>query len=228
MAANPLLECSITKALPEYPRVIALYEEAFPPEERIPFDELESMAEQDVVEFVAYFDENTGADRMAEDRCGEAAIDDAPRPIRDRNRTRALCGFSFSIAMKEYVYLLFLAVDTSARSKGYGSRILAQIRAHHPGETIVLDIEPLDTDAPNLGQRERRLAFYLRNGFSPTGYDLYEDDMRYSVLASAGEGGGRFDARSFEVAVAETLGGVLPTRLEAADNTDNRLTESER
>jgi ribosomal protein S18 acetylase RimI-like enzyme len=61
--------------------------------------------------------------------------------------------------------VLYLAVDGSLRGKGYGSRVLSQIKAEKPGQRTVLNIEPLDEKAPNAEQRRKRLAFYERNGF---------------------------------------------------------------
>ena len=54
------------------------------------------------------------------------------------------------------VWLFYLAVNDSIRSRGYGSRILSSVRWHAAGRTVVLELEPLDDGAPNLEQRRRR------------------------------------------------------------------------
>lgn len=139
-----------------------LYEEAFPPEERVDTHLLDEFAREPTVEFTAYYD----ADEF--------------------------CGFSYSIDTGTYLYLLFLAVRANGRSRGYGTRILERLKARFPERTIVLEIEPLDPSAPNADQRERRLAFYQRNGFVLAGFDSIEGDMTYTLLKSTGH----FDAAS--------------------------------
>ena len=44
---------------------------------------------------------------------------------------------------------------------------------------IVLDIEPLDENASNHEQREKRYHFYKKNGFKTTSYFIEdEEDMK--------------------------------------------------
>lgn len=199
---NILIEASVTEALPEYSQVIDLYEEAFPPEERFPVDELNEMAALPAIDFTAYFDED------AADEGGEASG--------GASSGRTLCGFTYSVISDPYLYLLFLAVSASERGRGYGSQILSQVKARYPGLAIVLDIEPLDPEAPNSEQRVRRLAFYERNGFSLTGYDLYEDDMRYTVLSTLPAD--EFDPDAFSNAMEAATHGVFPMRLVRASD----------
>jgi hypothetical protein len=52
---------------------------------------------------------------------------------------------------------------------------------------------------------ESRLAFYKKNGFAPTGFTSYEDDMTYTVLATKIP----FDAAAFMEGVARATGGLL-------------------
>ena len=130
MSMRRLEEKPVTRQLPEAEQVMRLYAEAFPDEERIPESELWQMACREQVEFTAYYDVGT------------------------------FCGFTFCIDAGCYLYIVYLAVDAQARAKGYGSRVLAQLRERHPHATFVLEIEPLDEDAPNLHQRIKRLAFY--------------------------------------------------------------------
>jgi hypothetical protein len=59
--------------------------------------------------------------------------------------------------------VLYLAIDDSLRGKGYGSRILSQIKAEKPGQRIVLNIEPLDDKAPQR-RAEKETARLLREG----------------------------------------------------------------
>ncbi len=177
--AGALREVEVRPFSAIYPKVIKLYEEAFVPEERIDCGVLDELASEPAVAYTAYFDAD------------------------------AFCGFSYSIDTGNYLYLLFLAVCAEDRSRGYGTRILGQIKARFPGRIIVLEIEQIDPAAPNAVQRERRLAFYQRNGFAPAGYDSIEGDMTYTVLKTAGA----FDAISCVNETTRALQGLIPFEL---------------
>ena len=92
------------------------------------------------------------------------------------------CGFSYSVTAFGLHFLLFFAVEESLRSQGYGSAILAMLRREH--ETVVLNIEPLDPEAPDLALRQSRYRFYRRNGFFDTGCHVLEADGIFRVLAT--------------------------------------------
>ena len=158
---------SITELSADYAQVVRLYEEAFPPIEQLDLKLLNKLAVRDGVDFLAYYDE------------GE------------------LCGFSYSVAGADYLYLLFLAVDGAKRSKGVGTRILAHLVETHPDCAIALEIEPLDPNAPNYDLHLARARFYERNGFSFTGYDTVAPGMTYSILCTSET----FDADAFVAAV---------------------------
>lgn len=181
-AEDALAKRVVTEQLPEFDQVIATYEEAFPADERIAVKVLIDLAERREVEFIAYYE---GAQ---------------------------LVGFTYSVANEGYLYVVFLAVCPTIRGAGFGSRILAQLREDHPDLVHTLAIEPLDADAPNLAQRKSRLRFYERNGFSLMGYDLYEDGMRYSLLANSPA----FDPDAFVSAMNTAAQGKLPVVLDKA------------
>ena len=141
-------------------QVSALYEEAFPPNERIPMRSMLVGALSSQVAFSAYYE---GAD------------------------AEAPCGLSYTMVCGRYLYVLFLAVDANVRGMGIGTLILAHLRSTYPALVQVLEIEPLDEPADNHAQRVARLAFYERNGFVRVGYDLLEGDMRYTMLATSND-----------------------------------------
>lgn len=152
----------VTRRLPQYREVIDLYRRAFPPEERLPLWHMRLMALRRDVGFRAWLDDG------------------------------ALVGLTYTVDSPATVWLFYLAVNDSVRSRGYGSRILNGVRRHAAGRTVVLELEPLDDGAPNLEQRRRRLAFYERGGFALTGYRIHEGDQSYSVMAD-----GAFDPGAF-------------------------------
>ena len=61
-------------------------------------------------------------------------------------------------------FVLYLAVNGEERGKGYGSQILDILKSAYVDKAIVLNIEPIDENAPNAEQRKSRLRFYNRNG----------------------------------------------------------------
>jgi GNAT superfamily N-acetyltransferase len=98
-----------------------------------------------------------------------------------------LRGFTHSVATEDVLFLLFFAVNDDCRGQGWGSEILTKLKAENPGRTVVLNVELLDPEANNYDQRLRRMAFYKRNGFFDTGYDVDEVGGTFRVLATKPE-----------------------------------------
>ena len=95
------------------------------------------------------------------------------------------CGFTSSVTVGELHFLLFFAVEDELRGKGYGSAILSAIKGKHP--QVVLNVEPLVEDAPNLQERKNRFAFYGKNGFFDTGWHVWEVGGMFRVLSTRQE-----------------------------------------
>ena len=92
---------------------------------------------------------------------------------------------TYAIYTDNLVYLLFLAVEGSKQSQGYGSQILAQIKKEAGVRPCVLTIEPMDEkDASNRNQRLKRLAFYERNGYQLLNHFYFEGTERYQILTT--------------------------------------------
>lgn len=144
---------SIIEGTDDELEMMRLMETAFPPNEQATLEFLTTQAKRDEVSLLAYRDE------------------------------KRFCGFAFMIEGTDLVYVLYLAVDETLRSKGYGARMLADIEQRFPGKTITLDIEPVEEPAPNVVQRKKRRGFYLRNGFIPTGWINCCGDDRFEVFA---------------------------------------------
>lgn len=94
----------------------------------------------------------------------------------------AFCGFTYSVTCGDLHFLLFFAIDEPFRSRGYGSAILSLLKGTYG--TVVLNIEPLVEDAPNLPQRQHRYGFYRHNGFFDTGYHVWEVGGMFRVLST--------------------------------------------
>ena len=96
-----------------------------------------------------------------------------------------LVGFACIIENEDTAYLFFLAVDPHRRNSGYGSAILASISKAYKDKTLFLLAED-----PELGDdrtmRKRRIAFYARNGFLPSGIKAIEYGVQYVFLCHHG------------------------------------------
>ncbi len=154
----------VTKDSPFLPQVKALYESAFPANERIPIKQL--LDNKIKREFWAFFvnDESDGA------------------------ATPTFCGFSNSISHGDITNIVYFAVVPELRSRGYGSQILQTIREKHPDSRIVVDIEVEEDskDAEELERRNRRRDFYLRNGFGASPVDYHWQGEHYRLLTAGG------------------------------------------
>ena len=122
------------------PALRALYESAFPREERIPWEDLLRLVEEMPLEFAEY--------RDGEELLGITIV--YPRP--------------------RLSWFWYFAVPEEKRGRGIGQRILSALLVRYEGRSAVLDMEdPAQPGAPNAAQRLRRRDFYLRNGFRETG-----------------------------------------------------------
>lgn len=144
----------ISQKVPQYNEVLRLMKTAFPANEQIPVWLLKLLALQKGVEFNAFYDENN------------------------------LCGISYTIENKTMIFVFYLAVNDNIRSKGYGSRILQYVKEHAGEKNIVLNVEAIKPDAPNLEQRKSRIRFYQKNGIEDTRYTFADGGEAYSVLSS--------------------------------------------
>ena len=74
-------------------------------------------------------------------------------------------GFASVIIYKHICYIFFLAVSEEHRSKGYGSKILKEIRNLYKDNVILLCYEYVDPSYIDYENRKRREKFYMNNGF---------------------------------------------------------------
>ena len=82
---------------------------------------------------------------------------------------------------------MFLAVDNSLRGEGYGSAILAEIRDKYPDKKLIVSIEPCEDTSPDIEIRKRRKAFYGRNGYGETDFQIKLSGVVQDVLIANGE-----------------------------------------
>ena len=85
---------------------------------------------------------------------------------------------------KDIVYLYYLAIAPSHRSKRYGSQILEHLKDRYPKQRILLNIEKVDETAENYKQRFKRKKFYEKNGFQNAEFEIETEDIVYEILYS--------------------------------------------
>ena len=74
------------------------------------------------------------------------------------------------------VFIENFAVSKKARGKGIGSVILTEVKEYYKNETIILEVEtPFDE------MSERRIGFYMRNGFILNVYGYVQPQINSEV-----------------------------------------------
>lgn len=129
-----------------------LYEEAFPDEEKIPWDDLMRLMEEMSLDFTAYYD-------------GKEFI-----------------GFTIVYPRKAFNWYWYFAVREGLRGKGYGQQILTQLIERYKGQSCVLDMESPTQVCENIDLRKRRHDFYLRNGFRDTNVYRTYNDITWTIM----------------------------------------------
>lgn len=76
-------------------------------------------------------------------------------------------GLAITINGEDLTLIDYLAVAEDCRGTGIGSAALGALREKYTGKALFLEIESVYEDVPNLAQRQRRKAFYLRCGLTP-------------------------------------------------------------
>lgn len=140
-----------------------IYFESFPKNERMPFLMMVAMSKLWNTDFLSFYDDDK------------------------------LCGFVYLAHNRKIVFVMFLAVDKTLRSKGYGSAILQEIQNRYPNKKIIISIEPCDDNAPDIELRTRRKDFYMRNGYEETGYRMKLNGVAQEIIIRNGE----FDKKQF-------------------------------
>ena len=145
------LECLLYKENHNYDKELRkLYHDAFPINERIPFDQITEY--RDIID-INIFTYNSN-----------------------------FVGFSINVLYKDLLYVLYFAMTSKYRSKGFGSQAMELIRRNNLDKSIVLDIEAINPNSTNSLERIKRKKFYLRAGFMETGIEYYQKNVLFEVL----------------------------------------------
>lgn len=144
----------ISRFMKDYKKIVSIYKTSFPKVEQFPIWILRMLSHLKNVNAFAFYDENE------------------------------LCGFSYFLVNDETVFILYLAVNSEIRSKGYGSQILSWIKNKYKDKTIFLDVEKVDKCADNYNQRVNRIKFYEKNGIYQTNNFFTYDNVTYEILST--------------------------------------------
>lgn len=137
--------------------VKGIYFDSFPKNERMPFPMMVAMSKLWNTDFLGFYD------------------------------GQYICGFVYLAHNRKIVFVMFLAVDKTLRSKGYGSAILQEIQNKYPDKKIIISIEPCDKNSPDTELRTRRKDFYIRNGYKETGYMMKLSGIVQEIIITNGE-----------------------------------------
>ncbi len=140
----------------DYTVIKKIYNRAFPSEERAPFFFIRRKAQKGKAEMLSV------------------------------KENGSVIGFAYLVTCKDLVYLFYLALTDDKRGKGYGSRILHELREKYRGKRIFLSREQLDETSENYSERVNRRNFYMRNGFCDMGCQVREGNMTYDVMGIGG------------------------------------------
>jgi len=143
----------ITRATADDPRLRALYADAFPVEEQIPYDDFLALMDKINFDYMTYYD-------------GDQFL-----------------GFTIVAIFDDVTWFWYFAVLPELRGHGVGQAILTSLIDRHKHSFCVLDMEyDQQPDAPNLPQRIRRHNFYLRNGFCDTHVTKSFAGVTYTIM----------------------------------------------
>ena len=136
----------------EIDKIKELFYKSFPKNERMPLWFLLKRAKMDFVDFIAIYDNNV------------------------------FVGFTYLITNRNLTFVLYLAINDKIRSKGYGRRVLSQIKEKYPNNRIILNIEVVDETASNYEHRVKRKMFYIRNGYQNSNFIVKDHGGLYELM----------------------------------------------
>lgn len=151
---------SLIPAVPdEIKKIKKLYREAFPARERKPFSLFVRLRKAGKGEIFAVRRNGDFAGMIITADCGGAVLLD------------------------------YFAILPEMRGGGVGSAALAALAMTYSGRRLFLMAEERDPSALNAEEREKRVAFYIRNGYAAPGAVIIEFGNRYELLTLGGDVG---------------------------------------
>ena len=94
-------------------------------------------------------------------------------------------GFSGIFEYENLIYLGFLAIEPRLQNKGYGSKILKELKETFADKILVLEIEKIDENAENNAERIKRAKFYEKAGFFDSLHSISYLGITYEIYSNA-------------------------------------------
>lgn len=91
-------------------------------------------------------------------------------------------GLRIDLERDDLAYLFFLAVEPNKRNLGYGGKIVDDFLADHPHQRCYLLADDPAPEYKDYPMRLRRVDFYKRHGFIPSGEKINEYGVTYIFL----------------------------------------------
>ena len=139
-------------------KIHALYESAFPPDERMPFERVLQKRDEGVMRLLSVESED-----------GE------------------FLGFANITLCLDVLALNYFAILPEKQGRGYGTEVIMALKKQYPERSIVIDIEDDEVESDNPEQRKRRKAFYERLGFFAMPYHLKIFGVPSLIMSSGRE-----------------------------------------
>ena len=124
-------------------KIHKLYESAFPPDERLPFERILQKRDAGTMTLLSI-----------------------------ENESGEFLGFANITLCFDALALNYFAILPEWRGKGFGTEVIVELKKRHPDRSIVIDIEDDCVESENPEQRKRRRLFYERLGFCIMPYRL--------------------------------------------------------
>ena len=100
-------------------------------------------------------------------------------------RQETILGYAYFVRKDSNYIVDYLAISAEHRDEGWGTVFLKQLAEFfHEANCVVVEVEDPDVskDEEDKLQRERRLRFYIRNGFRLTGVKARVFGVDYLIL----------------------------------------------
>ena len=108
--------------------------------------------------------------------------------------TGKLCGFVCLLSWQDITHILYLAIDSRLRGRGYGTQALAAIRQRYPHSRLIADIELETAGAPNNAANAGSAStFTQKSGYRSSGVQYRWREESYEIIVSCGD----FDKADF-------------------------------
>jgi len=120
----------------QIPFIYNLYMEAFPEDERKPFELMQQKVAEGKMEMLAIEEEDQ------------------------------FLGLAITILHKDMVLIDYFAIASECRGQGVGGKALSLLKERYKKQRLFLEIEVIDEKADNNAERIRRKAFYKKHGLS--------------------------------------------------------------